>query len=329
MPVSLPLRLLDRLRELGSPDLRTATPEQLARTRSTRVPDGPAGAVVGPLVGWLLGRAHPDAVVQDTTVPGADGDLPLRVWAPRTLPEDAPLVVHLHGGGFVVGGPALYDWWCSELAVRLGAVVASVDYRKAPEHPAPAAVDDAIAATTALLDTAAERFGATGPAAVTGDSAGGNLATLAALALRGDERLAAQWLVYPATDLTRSLPSHTRLPAEPFLPRESMDVFTEMYLAGGVAEDDPRVSPLLGGDPAGSAAALVQVATHDPLIDEGEAWAARLEAAGVPVRLSAYVDQPHGFTSVPGLTPAARQALEEGVRFLRRHLHPETRPDPR
>jgi len=325
VPVSLPLRLLDRVRELGSPDLRTASPEQLARARSTRVPEGPAGAVLGPLVGWLLGSPHPDAVVQDTTVPGADGDLPLRVWAPRTLPAGAPLVVHLHGGGFVVGGPALYDWWCSELAVRLGAVVASVDYRKAPEHPAPAASEDAIAAATALLDSAGERFGATGRAAVTGDSAGGNLATLVALALRGDQRLAAQWLVYPATDMTRSLPSHARLPAEPFLPRESMDVFTEMYLAGGIAADDPRVSPLLGDDPAGSAPALVQVATRDPLVDEGEAWATRLEDAGVAVRLSAYVDQPHGFASVPGLSPAARQALEEGVRFLRRHLSPEGR----
>lgn len=202
----------------------------------------------------------------------------------------------------------------------VGAVVVSVDYRKAPEHPAPAAVDDVLAATRALLDEAPARFGTSGRAVVVGDSAGGNLATLVALDRRGDDRLVAQWLVYPGVDLARTFPSHDRFPDALMLPRESLDAFLELYL-DGADPTDPHLSPWYVDDVAGSAPALVQVAELDPLVDEGIAWAERLEAAGAETRVTTYVDQPHGFHAVPGITglPAA-QAMAEGIAFLRRQL---------
>jgi acetyl esterase len=306
-------------------DLRTLPVEDIRGLRAGRVaPDAPARALQLAVAARVLGGRHPQTTVQDTTVPGAVGDLPLRVTTPRLLPQDAPLVVHLHGGGWVLGSPEQYDWLCSRIAHGLGAVVASVDYRKAPEHPAPAAAEDALAATVALLGTAADRFGATGPAAVVGDSAGGNLAALVALDRRdaGDDRLAAQWLVYPGVDLTRSFPSHAVHREALFLPRSSMDQFLDLYLAGGVDPADPRVSPWFVADVAGQAPALVQVAELDPLVDEGTAWARRLEEAGVPTRLTTYPDVPHGFQSLPGLTRAANASLSEGLAFLRGTLRP-------
>ncbi len=315
---TLALRLFDAL-ATGRRDLRAMSHEEIAHFRDNRLP--PEGMpVTDAVVGWLLGRRHPDVRTTDETVVAADGEVPLRVHAPRLLPQDAPLVVHLHGGGWVLNRPRLYDGLCTTIAAELGAVVASVDYRKAPEHPAPAAADDALAATRTLLDEAPTRFGTNGRAAVMGDSAGGNLATLAALDLRGDERLAAQWLVYPGVDLARTFPSHERFADALLLPRQSVDEFLELYLAGH-DPTDPRVSPWYVEDVSGSAPTLVQVAELDPLVDEGLAWAERLEAAGVETRVTTYVDQPHGFHALPGLAgQAAHQATAEGIAFLRRHL---------
>ena len=314
---TLALRLFDAL-VIGRHDLREMSTDEVAAFREARLPpDAPA---LRGVVGWLTGRGHPDVVTTDQHVAGAAGEIPMRVHAPRLLPLDAPLVIHFHGGGWVLNRPRLYDGLCTQVAGQLGAVVASVDYRKAPEHPAPAAVDDALAATATLLDQAPDRFGTNGHAAVMGDSAGGNLATLAALDHRGDERLRAQWLVYPGTDLARTFPSHERFTDALILPRESIDAFLELYL-GDTDPTDPHISPWYADDVSGSAPALVQVAELDPLVDEGRAWAARLEAAGVDTRTTTYVDQPHGFHALPGLAGrAAHQATAEGIAFLRQHL---------
>lgn len=316
---SLAMRIFDAV-VTGRRDLRAMTHEEIAEFREARVPaDVP---LVGGVVDWLLGGAHPDVTTTDELVAGADGDVPLRVHAPRLLPQDAPLVVHFHGGGWVLNRPRLYDGLCTTIAAELGAVVASVDYRKAPEHPAPAAVDDALATTRVLLDDAPSRFGTNGRAAVMGDSAGGNLATLVALDRRGDDRLAAQWLIYPGIDLARTFPSHERFRDALLLPRRSTDEFLELYL-DGADPTDPHLSPWYVEDVAGSAPALVQVAELDPLVDEGLAWAARLEDAGVETRVTTYVDQPHAFHALPGLAgQAAAQATAEGLAFLRRHLPP-------
>jgi acetyl esterase len=154
---------------------------------------------------------------------------------------------------------------------------------------------------------------------VAGDSAGGNLAALTALAVRdaGLDGLVAQLLVYPCTDLTLASRSATTQVAEPILTRRDMDAFVGMYLAGGVAADDPRVSPLHVDDLGGLAPACVQTAAHDLLRDEGRAYADRLAAAGVSVRHTEYVDVPHGFVSLPGLSPAAHQAVAELLQFTR------------
>ncbi|MBY5160926.1 alpha/beta hydrolase fold domain-containing protein [Salsipaludibacter albus] len=308
------LARLDRLR--GRPDEWDDRRRDLLR--GGRVPPGPVGdLLVRPWVEAVFGTPHRDARVEEVEVPGAAGPIPARVHRPDVLPEDAPLVVHLHGGGWTFSGAVQYDWWCSQVAVGLGAVVVSVDHRQAPEHPAPAAVDDAVAATTWLLDHASEGFGATGLAAVTGDSAGANLATLVALDRRdaGDDRLRAQWLVCPIVDLACSAPSFDTLVDALFLDRAELDATIAGYL-DGLPADDPRVSPWHVDDLSGVAPTLVQVAEHDLLVDDGVRWAARLAEAGVAVELTRWVDQPHVFTLVPGVAPAARAALAEGVAFL-------------
>lgn len=299
--------------------------------RGDRVPSGRLGDLLArPLVESVFGTPHRNSLVDQVVVPGADGPIPARVHRPDDLPDEARLVIHFHGGGWTFGAAVHYDWWCSQIAVGLGAVVVSLDYRQAPEHPAPAAVHDAITATAWLLDHAGERFGAIGPAAVTGDSAGANLATLVALDRRdaGDDRLRAQWLVCPIVDLTCSAPSFDRLADAPFLDRPELDATITGYL-DGVASDDPRVSPWYVDDVAGVAPALVQVAEHDLLVDDGVRWADRLAAAGVEVRLTRWVGQPHVFTVLPGVTRAARAALAEGVSFLEEQLHEDLAPSTR
>lgn len=320
MPSPLPLTIAGRAREALATPVREESPAQRAAARGSYVPTGALAPLLRPLVERVVGRPHPDVSLRDEVVAGADGELPVRIATPRTLDATPPLVVHLHGGGFVHGSPAQYDHWTTRVAAGLGAVVVSVDYRMAPEHPAPTPGDDALAATRALLDEAPDRFGTSGVAAVAGDSAGGSLAALVALALAGDERLRAQWLVYPSTDLTCSHPSHARLPRALFLTAPQIADFTALYLQDGLAPDDPRVSPLHADVPPGLAAALVQVGSEDPLRDEGVAYAQRLEAAGVDVTWTEWDRMPHGFQSLPGLTALATASLDEGIAWLRRTL---------
>lgn len=292
--------------------------------RGDRVPDGWIGdALVRPLVELVFGRPAGSTTTRDVTVPGAAGPLTARVSVPIDLPDEAPLVLHLHGGGWSFGAPVQYDWWCTQIAAGLGAVVVSLDYRLAPEHPAPAAVEDATAVAAWLLGGGAEQLGATGAAAVVGDSAGGNLATLVAIDRRdaGDDRLRAQWLVCPIVDLTCSAPSFDQRADAPFLDRSEVDATIAVYL-DGMAPDTPSVSPWFVDDLSGVAPALVQVAELDLLVDDGVRWTRRLADSGVTAKLSTWADQPHVFTVMPGMTKAARAALREGVAFLAAHLDP-------
>ena len=181
----------------------------------------------------------------------------------------------------------------------------------------PKDVDDAVAATSWLAEHAAD-VGASGPLFVGGDSAGGNLSALVAIAARdrGGPTLAGQVLIYPGTDLTASFPSIQRLANAPILPKTSIDAFRAHYLGEVVADDDPRVSPFHVQDLSGLAPALVQTAEHDPLVDEGRAYADRLAEAGVEVRYTRYLGMPHGFVSLPGVCSAAHQAVDEMVSFI-------------
>ena len=296
--------------------------EEIQAARRSRVPDVPFGAgLVERLSQGLFGRPRAAVGIRDIRVGGAEGDLPARRYTPPRPAPGAPLLVYYHGGGWTLGSPVQYDWLCTSIAEDAGVEVVSVDYRKAPEHPAPAAYDDAVASYR-WVQSHRDDLAVSGPVAVAGDSAGGNLAALVAIAARDEDLpLAAQVLIYPGVDLTMSFPSVNALTHEPILPRTDIEAFRSHYLAGGVAPDDPRVSPWFVEDLSGVAPALVQTAEHDPLVDEGDAYAAKLQKADVPVRHTRYVDAPHGFVSLPGVVPAARQAAAEITAFLQQQLH--------
>jgi acetyl esterase/lipase len=261
------------------------------------------------ITNFILGSARPGARISDQAVPGPSGDIDVRVYRPvRPGPGPRPLIVYFHGGGFVLGDLRMGDWMCSSAAVTVGAVVVSADYRLAPRHRFPAAVDDCYAVLQWAAANAAE-LGAAGPVGVMGESAGANLAAVMCLLARdrNGPQLSHQALIYPAADMTR-VPAAT--PTTPFLSGPEMRTYRSLYL-GDADPADPRASPLLAGDHSGLPPALVQVGEHDPLRDDGVRYAAALRAAGVPVRLTEYVGMPHGFLNFPGLCRIAPQAMAE------------------
>jgi len=266
----------------------------------------------------VAGVPVPMAEVTETTVAGGAGPLRARLYVP---PEAAgttrgPLLVFFHGGGNVAGDIDTHDAPCRLLAAGAGVRVLSVDYRLAPEHPFPAAVDDALAA---FRDVAARpgAFGAD-PArlAVGGDSAGGRLAAVVAQ----HDRPAFQLLIYPATDNTRVYPSERLFAEGFFLTKESMDWYEDQFLPPGTDPADPRVSPLLAPDLSGVAPALVVTAGFDPLRDEGEAYAARLRAAGVHAVTRRFPGFVHGFLNAVGVGRGGREAVLEIAGALRMGL---------
>jgi acetyl esterase len=261
------------------------------------------------LMNRIFGSVANGVAVEDRTIPGPGGDLATRVYQPREEGSGSrPLVVYFHGGGFVLGDLRLGDWICSEVAANVGAVVLSVAYRLAPSHPFPAAVDDCYAATVWAAENAAE-LGADGPIALMGESAGANLSAVVALLARdrGGPAIAYQALLYPPTDLTRE--SATAADAL-IIPASETRAFRRLYL-GDADPSDIRVSPLLADDHRGLPPALIQVAEHDPLRDQGVRYAAALRRAGVQVRLTEYIGMPHGYLNFPGICRGAGQAMAE------------------
>lgn len=261
--------------------------------------------------------------VEETSVPGGDGERPARVYRPVPAGSRAlPTVVFFHGGGWVIGDLDTHDLACRTIAARCDAVVVSVDYRLAPEHPYPAAVEDALAATR----WAAARTGELGGAdvlAVAGDSAGGNLSAVVAQVLRDEgTTLEGQLLIYPGTDLLAELPSRTENAEGYFLDLPTMTWFARHYLGQDAADPaDPRLSPLRG-DVTKVAPAVVVTAQFDPLRDEGSAYAAALREAGVPVQERTFEGMIHGFFDMARHSPAARAAVEETCALFRTVLHP-------
>jgi acetyl esterase len=252
-----------------------------------------------------------DVAAYDRMVAGAAGPRRARVYVPKGAPSvGAPGLVFFHGGGWVVGSIESHDTLCRTLADKAGAVVVSVDYRLAPESRFPAAPDDAIAATRWVLANAALLGIDASRVAVGGDSAGGNLAAVTALALRDDARRPAfQLLLYPATDLTRALPSHEMFGNTFFLSRAAGDWYLGHYLEDGIDPKDPKASPLFTPDVSRLPATLVVVAGFDPLRDEGDAYADRMREAGVDVDLLRTEGQMHGFLLLGG-------ALRDGARVV-------------
>jgi acetyl esterase len=254
----------------------------------------------------------------DRTIPGPAGPLPVRVYRSLAAPAEPPAIVYFHGGGWVVGDLDTHDGSCRLLARETGAVVMAVDYRLAPEHPFPAAVDDALAAFRWAAANPRELACRPGAVAVMGDSAGGTLAAVVCQQARdlGGPMPVAQGLVYPGTDLrmmTRSMDAY----AEGFyLTREDIVWFQDQYVPDPATRLDPRASPLLAEDLAGLPPAHVWTAGFDPLRDEGRAYADRLAASGVQARYRCFDDQVHGFFGMgvlpDGLGMAASVCREMG-----------------
>ena len=303
---SLPTPLLAALAGTPPPEAEGLHPEAWLLARLSQVGPGHTGDDV-PVAEQrrrlalearpLAIRPHLPLTVADHTILGPAGPIPARLYAPDAAPAPAPLLVYYHGGGWVQGTVETHDAACRLLAHLAGVRVLSIEYRLAPEHPHPAAVDDALAAY-AWVAAQPDRVGAD-PArlAVGGDSAGGNLAAIVAQAARDDDTLtdpAFQLLIYPACDLSAKADS-VRTFADGFLLTErSMDWYVDKYVPDRARRADPRVSPLLAEDLSGLAPAFVATCIPDPLRDEGEAYAARLHAAGVPVAAQRF-GQLHGF----------------------------------
>ena len=256
----------------------------------------------------------------DLTLPGPEGPLQARHY--RASPN-APLLVFFHGGGFVVGDIESHDGLCRQICRDAKVHVLSVDYRLAPEHKAPAAVEDCLAAYRWALGHAAD-FGADeNRIAVGGDSAGGNLAALVAQRSRDEDSRAPalQVLLYPVVDLSAQTRSRALFADGFFLSRAEMDWFSELYLDGTeLTADDPRVSPLKA-DLSGLAPALVRTAGFDPLRDEGNDYAAALRAAGVEVDHRQFDTLPHGFASIAPLGGDSADAIAETIAAVAAHLH--------
>jgi acetyl esterase len=265
----------------------------------------------------VVGRAHPEVAVSERTAPGADGaDVTVRVYRPTVAARtELPLIVNFHGGGFVAGDPYQSEWWCSSVAHGAEAVVVSVDYRLAPEHPYPTPAEDCYAVSRWAVEHADELGADPSRVAVMGDSAGGNLAAVVSVMARdrGGPSIALQVLIYPVVDLLNSYPSEDENEFAPILGKADLTVNT-VYCPG--REREPYASPLFA-DHRGLPPALIQTAHNDPLRDQGVAYAEALRDAGVPVRLTDYVDAVHGYISISGVVPAARQALGEAVGELR------------
>jgi len=260
--------------------------------------------------------------VDDRLVPSPDGDIPVRVYTPHdSVGAESGVLVWYHGGGFVIGDLDTADATCRALANRSAAVVVSVDYRLAPEHRAPAALDDCLAALTWTVENA-ELLGIDATkVAVGGDSAGGNLAALVCQRVRDEfgPAIEFQLLVYPVTDLTLSHSSIEENAEGYLLTKETMVWFVNHYLG----DQDPKqasVSPLHVDSTSGLPPALVITAEFDPLRDEGEAYAAALRDGGVAVEAVRYDGQIHGFFGLASVLDDGQHAVDLAGAALRAAL---------
>jgi acetyl esterase len=256
--------------------------------------------------------------VEDLMIDGPAGAIPVRIYRPSAAP--APVHVHFHGGGWVIGDLDTHDRDCREICVGADCIVVAVDYRLAPEHIFPAAPEDCYASlcwATANLDS----LGASrGPVSVGGDSAGGNLAAAVALMARdrNGPAIAMQLLIYPVTDATMESASYRDNADGYLLSRTMMSWFWDHYCPDLALRTDPLASPITAEDLSGLPPALVMTAEFDPLRDEGEAYAERLIAAGVEVEVRRFDGLVHGFFSQAGMIEAAREGVDLAVKALRK-----------
>jgi acetyl esterase len=268
----------------------------------------------------------PMARVEAVEIPGQAGPIRGRLYVPGGLApgESAPLTIYFHGGGWVIGDLDTHDGICRLLAATAGTAVLAVDYRLAPEHPFPAAVEDAWAAFAWTVTNAVELGVDPARIAVGGDSAGGNLAAVVSLLARagGGVMPAMQLLIYPPTDSAGDMPSRLLFAEGFLLTKGDMDSFERCYLPPGSDATDPRVSILLAPDLTGLPPAYVATAGFDPLRDEGEAYALRMREAGVRVALRRHPGLVHSFANQTAISRTARNAMLEAAGALRMGLAP-------
>jgi acetyl esterase len=269
------------------------------------------------------GSRPPIHAVEDRVVPGPAGDVPVRVYRPSAEP-DLPVLVWLHGGGWVLGSLETHDTLLRMLAVDAGCLAVSVDYRLAPEHRYPAGLDDALAATRWVRAHARSLGADPARLALGGDSAGGNLAAVVALLLRdgGDPPPRLVLLVYPVTDHEFESPSMREDSTGGFLETHEMRWFYRHYCSDADEADDWRVSPMRAPDLGGLPRTLVVTAEHDPLRDQGEAFARRLAECGVEARCVRGTGLFHGFFGLHALVEPARPVWDDAIVTLRAALAP-------
>jgi acetyl esterase len=273
---------------------------------------------------------HPELRVEDRAIPGPAGSIGIRIYWPPTRPGDsagAPVVLYFHGGGFVVGDLDTHDGSSRQHAVGADAIVVSVDYRLAPEHPYPAAVEDAWAATLWVAGHAHEIGADAGRMAVAGDSAGGTISAVMTQRSRdavdsGGPALLFQLLWYPSTMWEPSLPSFTENADAPILDVKAVAAFSRWY-AGEVDVSDPPsgMAPGRAKNLGNLPPAYIAVAGHDPLRDDGIRYGELLAAAGVPVEVHNAETMVHGYLGYAGVVPAATAGMERGLAALRNALH--------
>lgn len=292
--------LLETTEAEGGPALETLSPVEARRAAI----DGMKASE---------GNAEPLLCIEDLRIPGPDCEVPVRVYTPHGS-SPRPAMVYFHGGGWVVCNLDTHNVVCSAIANRSGAVVVAVDYRLSPEHKFPAAVIDCYAATSWVAQNAARLGVDPKRISVGGDSAGGNLGTVVALRSRDEQgpEIALQVLVYPVTDLsTFDTPSYEEFAEDHRLTKVAMEWFRCHYLRREEDGRNPHASPLLAPDLSGLPPALVITAECDPLRDEGEAYAKRLEQAGVPVTCTRYEGMIHPFFSLSGAIPRGLDAIQQ------------------
>jgi len=310
MPVTLDpdaAAVLAAFRAAGRPPYETLTP---AQAREMYLAARPVSQPEPPKI----------ASAESLTIPGPAGDMPARLYKPLTLRQSdglSPCLVFFHGGGWVIGNIDSHDVACRTLADEGQLIVISVDYRLAPEHRFPAAVEDAIAATEWISNNARQLGIDASRLIVGGDSAGGNLAAVVAIHAReAGPKLAGQVLIYPATDFAMTHPSHREPETSALLTHTVIQWFRDHYLGASDGEHW-KASPARVDKLAGLPPAFVLTAGADPLRDEGDEYAKRLGEAGVPVVHRTYPGQFHGFITMGKLLPKAGVALREIGEWLK------------
>ena len=281
----------------------------------------PAEAVAGSARGLaaVQGPLEPGVRTESLSIEGPNGAIPCRAYRPELQDSAAPLIVYAHMGGGVIGDLETCHAFCSILARICRTAVVSVDYRLAPDHKFPAGLEDVLAAYRWARDNTA-RFGAAPvPPAIGGDSMGGNFAAIVAQEMKrkGEPQPAVQILIYPAVDVASETPSMTTYADAYPLTRATMDWFMGHYMGADADPADPRLSPDKTQDLSGLAPAVIATAGFDPLVDQGEAYAKRLQAAGAPVAYRCYDSLAHGFTAFTGAIPAADGACREIAGLVR------------